>query len=121
MLQYLLEYGFMSYLYVLAWLGLATCVSQLTKSQFLAVVFAIGGAFVFGVIEGFHEHFRAWETEKTNWRQLIDVLYQFTPMSYRSHLWGPELSRQIIAGLMLIGLGHLFLVMGYFFTYRRDI
>lgn len=121
MLSYLLEYGFMSYLYVLAWLGLATCVSQLTKSQFLAVAFAIGGAFKFAIIEGFHEHLLERGTDHTNWRQLVDVLYQFTPMSYRGHLWGPEPFRQIIAGIMLVVLGHLYLALGYFATYRRDI
>lgn len=121
MLKYLLLYGFMAYLYVLAWLGLATCVSQFTRSQFLAVVLAIGGAFLFAIIEGLGEHFFWDHTERLGWRQLLDVLFQFTPMSYRAHLWGPEISRQLIAGFMLIGLGHLYLLIGYFFTHRRDI
>lgn len=115
-IRYLLEFGVTSYLYVLAWLGVALGVSQLTRSQFLAVVLAIAVVLLFGVIEGLREAFGG-----IGVRQLFDIPYTFTPMAYRLHLWGPGIGRQLLGGFMLIALGHLFVCLGYVWTRRRDL
>ena len=113
--HYTLIFGIKAFVYSLAWLGLATCASQLTRSSIIATIIGILILVAFGILDGV-----------TRWQmgdgvsQIWDAIRQMLPQAYWKDLWWPGWDRMFYGGFMLLLLSHLYILTGYFFTSWRD-
>ena len=106
--------GAKSWIYCLAYLGLALGISQITRSPVLAIT--LGAVTVVGlsIVSGVCGHFAG-----DGWRQLLDALHCLTPQAHRGALWltSPEFLLPSI--VTLIGIGLLLFLLGHMRFARR--
>jgi len=115
--QYMLVFGFKSWLYTLAWLGLALGVSQLTKSGNVATAIALILMIASAVLDGFVRY-----KVGPGLAQLWDSAHQLIPQGHWRNLWWPNrLEFNLTSAVMLLVLAHLYMMIGFFFTRRRDL
>lgn len=112
----LLVFSLKAVIFTWTFLGLATGVSQLTRYPNLATVFGFIGLMILGAGGAFAQFFR----NDTYPRRLLDLVLWLTPRGYRSDLWWPDLAHQVPAAIMLIVLGMVYMLPGYWFLSRRD-
>lgn len=113
---YMVQFGFRASLYILAWLGVALGVSQLTRSSELATALAFITAILFVALDFVASYYVG-----SGVAQLWDSVRQFLPLVYQTELWWlNDIVRVAAAGFMLLLLGHLYVIIGNLVTRSRD-
>ncbi|WP_372807235.1 ABC transporter permease subunit [Pontiella sp.] len=100
--------------YTFSYVGLAIGVSQLTRSANLATVLGFTGVIALSITAAVSNHFRGTGA-------LLNIPYWLTPQAYRLDLLWPEPAHVLPAAIMLVLLGVLYLLPGYYILNRRDL
>ena len=101
--------------YTISYLGLAIGVSQLTRSSNLATVLGFVSVIGISIISAACNHYRG-----LGIKSALNLPYWLTPQAHRLDLLWPEPAHVVPAMLMLVALGLLYLLPGYYFLNRRD-
>jgi len=115
-LIYLLQYNFLLLFYVLAFMGMATGVSQMTRSSNLATCFGFMGIIVSSVLYGASLFYIKKETYVPLWQSI----QWLTPQGHRKELLWPDAAHLVPVCTFLFALGLLYILPGYFLLNRRD-
>lgn len=105
-----------AWIYVLAFLGLATAISQLCAVPNLALALGIVALIALTALTAVSHHFAG-----AGWRRLWDVANAVTPGGHRMDLWCGNLAHAGPAALFLFGLGLAYLLAAHVVFARRDL
>lgn len=114
--QAMLLFSVKAWIYSLAFLGLATAISQLCAGPNLAVVFGFLALIGMTIVAAVSEHFAG-----DGLRRLWDAVNILTPESHRMDLWWGDLSHFVPATVFLVTLAALYLLAGYARFARRNL
>lgn len=112
----LLGFAIKAWIYGLAFLGLATAISQMFTSPNVASALSFGALIAVGMIHGAATFVKA-----AGWRPVLEFLDLLTPAGHRLDLWRPDLAHLIPALVFLVALSGAYLLAGYFVFRRRDL
>lgn len=105
-----------AWLYALAFLGLATAVSQWFTSPNLAMAMGFLSLILVSVLSSLSSHFAG-----DGFSRLWDFVNILTPQAHRMDLWTHQASRVAPAALYIIALAWAYLFAGYARFSRRDL
>jgi len=105
-----------AWLYALAFLGLATAISQLCAGPNLAVAFGFLALIAMAIVSGISEHFAG-----DGWRRILDVVNALTPEAHRLDLWWGDSAHFVPAIVFLVTLSVLYMLAGYARFARRNL
>lgn len=105
-----------AWLYALAFLGLATAISQLFTSPNLALAMGFLALILVSILSSISTHFAG-----DGFRRLWDILNVLTPQAHRLDLWRSQASSVIPAALFIVALAWAYLFAGYARFSRRDL
>jgi len=105
-----------AWVYGLAYLGLATAVSQMFASPNVASALSFGLLIAVGMIHGAATFVRA-----PAWRPVLELLDTLTPAGHRLDLWRPEAAHLIPALVYLGVLAAGYVLAGHLVFRRRDL
>ena len=108
----MLVYCFKSLVYIFAFLGVATGVSQMTRSSNLATAFGFCTMIVMGIFFGLSKGFK----EAGLW-QIVPMI---VPQGYIMDLAWPDAAHVAPAVCILLVLGIVYMLPGYLVMKRRD-
>jgi ABC-type transport system involved in multi-copper enzyme maturation permease subunit len=111
----ILAFSLKAVVYTWTFLGLAIGVSQLTRSPNLATTLGLVAMIALAALSGI----AAWQGGPGLGR-VWDVVLWLTPRGHRMALWWPDLAHQVPAMVMLLALGFLYMLPGYYVMTRRD-
>ena len=110
-------FGFKAWVYCLAYIGLAFCVSQCLRSPNVASALGVAALIGVGVVSGVASHYLE-KDGGAGWQ----ILLWLTPPGHGNDLlWRPGTSRVIPAAATLIVMAVLFLQLGYLRFRKRDL
>ena len=110
-------FGIKAWLYCLAYIGLAFCVSQCLRSPNVASALGVVALIVVGVVSGISAHY----FEKTG-SAFWQILSWLVPPGHGKDLiWYPGTSRTLPAAATLVVMSLIFLQLGYLRFRRRDL
>lgn len=112
----MLVFTMKAWLYALAYLGLATAISQLFTSPNVALSMGFLTLITVSILSSMSEHFAG-----DGVRRLWDILNVLTPQSHRMDLWRTEASRILPAALFILALAWAYLFAGYSRFSRRNL
>lgn len=112
----LLVLALKAWIYGLAYLGLATAVSQMFASPNVASALSFGVLIAVGMIHG-----AATFVKSAAWRPLLDVLDLLTPAGHRLDVWRPDAAHLVPALVYLLILAVGYLLAGHLVFRRRDL
>jgi ABC-type transport system involved in multi-copper enzyme maturation permease subunit len=112
----MLLFALKAWVYALAFLGLATAISQLCTGPNQAVALGFLALIVVGIIAGVSHHFAG-----DGLRRLWDVVNAVTPEGHRLDLWWGDMAHALPAAVFLLALGVAYLLAGYAYFARRDL
>lgn len=105
-----------AWIFSIAYVGLATGLSHLTRAPGRATAIGLVGLLAFGILGWASDHYYG-----SGIRQLWHLASVFTPQAHRLDLWRWDLSRLVPAVIHLLALGWVFLLGGYAWFRRRDL
>jgi ABC-type transport system involved in multi-copper enzyme maturation permease subunit len=112
----LLAFALKAWVYGLAYLGLATAVSQMFASPNVASALSFGVLMVVGMIHGAATFVKA-----AAWRPTLEILDLLTPAGHRLDLWRPDAAHLVPALVYLVVLAFGYLFLGHLVFRRRDL
>jgi len=114
--QAMLIFSAKAWVYAIAFLGLATGISQLCAGPNLAIALGFMGLIVVSVLSPLSRHLAG-----DGMGRLWDLVNMLVPGGHRMDLWWGDPSHLLPALVFLPALGLAYLLMGYFFFSRRDL
>jgi ABC-type transport system involved in multi-copper enzyme maturation permease subunit len=111
-----LEFIGKTWVYSLAYLGLAFAVSQWTRSVQLSRSLGILLYFLMAILSALANHYSG-----EGWKRLWELAIILTPQGHHLDFWRPEAMHQLNAFLFSIGLSALYFFSGYAVFSRRDL
>ena len=112
----MLVFAVKAWLYSLAFLGLATGISQVCGAPNLALALGFIGLIALSVLTEVSRHFAG-----AGARRLWDLANLLTPGGHRLDLWWGDAAHVVPAAVFLLALGGAYLLLGYLFFSRRDL
>jgi len=112
----MLVFSFKAWIYALAFLGLATAISQLCATPNLALAMGFLALIAMSILSGVSEYFAG-----DGLKRLWDIVNVLTPQAHRMDLWWNSWARVGPAAFFLIILSQAFLFAGYARFSRRDL
>lgn len=114
--QAMLLFSVKAWIYSLAFLGLATAISQFCAGPNLAVAMGFLALIGMSIVSGVSEHFAG-----DGLRRIWDAVNVVTPESHRMNLWWGDASHFAPAVVFLLTLSVLYLLAGYARFSRRNL
>ena len=112
----MLVFSLKAWLYALAFLGLATGISQLCGAPNLALSLGFVAMVVISILAATSSHFAG-----DGVRRLWDVVNALTPQAHRLDLWHTHWGRVVPAAIFLVTLSLAYLLAGFARFARRDL
>jgi ABC-type transport system involved in multi-copper enzyme maturation permease subunit len=112
----LLGFALKAWVYGVAYLGLATAVSQMFASPNVASALSFGVLIAIGMLHG-----AATFVKSAAWRPILEVLDLLTPAGHRLDLWRPDPAHLVPALVYLLVLACAYLFVGQLVFRRRDL
>ena len=104
------------WLYALAYLGLATAVSQMVASPNLASALGFVGMVVMGIVSAVAGHFSG-----GGWRALLELVNILTPGGHKLDLWRLDPAHVLPAAVFMVVLSLAYVLAGHLSFARRDL
>lgn len=113
---FLLVFTLKGWVFSLPFLGIALAVSQCVRSVYLSLFLGIVSLMTLTTV-----YWTGTALSGDGFSQIWDFAISLTPQSYRFDLMIPVMSKNITAGLYLLGLTCLYFFSGYFIFTKRDL
>ena len=114
--QAMLLFSAKAWIYALAFLGLATAISQLCAGPNLALALGFLALIGMSSLSFASEHFAG-----AGWRRIWDAVNAVTPESHRLDLWWGDAAHFVPAVVFLVTLSVLYVLAGYARFARRNL
>ncbi len=112
----LLMFALKAWIYCLAFLGLATGISQLISSPNIAMATGIIMLMVFSILSGLASHLSG-----DGWRKIWDIIDMLLPGGHDLDMFYTDLRHMLPAIVYLVSLSFLYVMAGYARFGRRDL
>jgi len=112
----LLIFAFKAWIYCLAFLGLATGISQLISSPNIAMAAGIIMLIVFAILGGLASHLSG-----DGWRRIWDIVDILLPGGHKMDMFYMDFRHMVPAMVYLVSLSFLYVMAGYARFGRRDL
>ncbi len=113
-------FALQAWLYAMAFLGLATAISQICAVPNLALAFGFVSLIALQVLTAVSHHLTSHYAAPA-WRRVWDAVHALTPGGHRTDFWWGDAAHTIPATVFLLALGLCYLLAGYAAFSRRDL
>ncbi len=114
--QAMFLFALKAWIYALAFLGVATAISQLCSSPNLAQALGYVALIAMSALNAAASYFSG-----SGWRRACDLVEMLLPQGHRLDLWRPDMAHMVSAGVFLLALSFAYLSVGYAFFSRKNL
>jgi ABC-type transport system involved in multi-copper enzyme maturation permease subunit len=118
--QAMLSFALKAGLYAMAFLGLATAISQFCTTPNIALALGFFALIVLQVLTAV-SHYLTTNFAAPGWRRVWDTVNTLTPGGHRMDLWWGDAAHAVPATVFLLALSLCYLFAGYAAFSRRDL